>query len=249
MHGHDCKPVTLILLFYVWWPNLDQCLEKTAKNCLSCQQVNNVPAVAPLHPWVWPSKPWQRIHIDFVGQLKGRMYLVAVDAHSKCPEVIETNSTAASPTIQALQDPFATFGLPEQIVSDNGPPFNSQDISTFMKLNGIKHIRSTPYQPSTNGLAERFVQTFKKALKTSEGSGKPVSHRLANFLFSYRNTVHATTNRAPSELFLSRQLRTRMDLLRPDSSVKVAERQAEQKRHHDSHSDQRSYKMDDNVMA
>ena len=234
---------------YIWWPNLDQCLEKTVKNCLSCQQVKNVPAVAPLHPWVWPSKPWQRIHIDFAGPLKGRMYLVVVDAHSKWPEVIETNSTAASPTIQTLRDLFARFGLPEQTVSDNGPPFNSQDFSTFMKMNGIKHIRSTPYQASTNGLAERFVQTFKKAPKTSEGSGKPVSHRLANFLFSYRNTVHATTNRAPSELFLSRQLRTRMDLLRPDSSVKVAERQAEQKRHHDSHSDQRSYKMGDNVMA
>ena len=58
---------------YVWWPKLDQRLEKTARNCLSCQQVKNVPAVAPLHPWVWPSKPWQRVHIDFAGPLKGKM--------------------------------------------------------------------------------------------------------------------------------------------------------------------------------
>ena len=57
---------------YVWWPNLDQCLEKIAKDCLACQQVKNVPAVAPLHPWVWLSKPWQRIHMDFAGPLKGR---------------------------------------------------------------------------------------------------------------------------------------------------------------------------------
>ena len=234
---------------YVWWPNLDQCLEKIAKNCLSCQQVKNVPAVAPLHPWVWPSKPWQRIHIDFAGPLKGKMYLVVVDAHSKWPEVIEMNSTAAASTIQVLRDLFARFGLPEQTVSDNGPPFNSQDFASFMKSNGIKHIRSTPYQPSTNGLAERFVQTFKRALKTSESNGKPVHHRLANFLFSYRNTAHATTNRSPSELFLKRELRTRMDLLRPDSSVKVAEKQAEQKQQHDSHSAQRSYKMGDTVMA
>ena len=148
------------------------------------------------------------------------------------------NSTAAATTIQALRDLFARFGLPEQTVSDNGPPFNSQDFATFMKLNGIKHIRSSPYQPSTNGLVERFVQTFKKALKTTEGNGRPVHHRLASFLCSYQNTIHATTNQSPSELFLKRQLRTRMDLLRPDSSVKVAERQAEQQQQHDSHSDQ-----------
>ena len=155
------------------------------------------------------------------------------------------NSTSSAPTIQVLRDLFARFGLPEQTVSDNGPPFNSQNFATFMKSNGIKHIRSTPYQPSTNGLAERFVQTFKRALKTSEGNGKPVHHRLASFLFSYRNTTHATTNREPSELFLKRELRTCMDLLRPDSSVKV---QAAQKQHHDSYSDQQSYKMGDNVM-
>ena len=84
-----------------------------------------------------------------------------------------------------------------------------------MKSNGIKHIRSTPYQPSTNGLAERLVQTFKRSLKTSEGNGRSVHHCLGSFLFRYRNSVHATMNRSPSELFLSRQLRTRMDLLRP----------------------------------
>ena len=162
----DSLPVTAAQLGQatcVWWPKLDQRLEETAKNCLSCQQVKNAPAVAPLHPWVWPSKPWQRVHIDFAGPLKGKMYLVAVDAHSKWPEVIEMNSTAAEPTIQVLRDLFARFGLPEQTVSDNGPPFNSHDFATFMKSNGIKHIRSTPYQPSTNGLAERFVQTFKSS--------------------------------------------------------------------------------------
>ena len=160
---------------YVWSPKLDQRLEKTARNCLSCQQVKNVSAVAPLHPWVWPSKPWQRVHIDFADPLKGKVYLVAVDARSKWPEVIEMNSTAAGPTIQVLRDLFVRFGLPEQTVSDNGPPFNSHDFATFMNSNGVKHIRSTPYQPSTNGLAERFVQTFKRALKTSEGNSEDQS--------------------------------------------------------------------------
>ena len=94
---------------YVWWPNLDHCLEKVAKNCLACQQIKNVPAVAPLQPWVWPSKPWQRIHIDFAGLLKGKMYLIVVDAYSKWPEVTVMNSTSAAPTIQALRNLFTRF--------------------------------------------------------------------------------------------------------------------------------------------
>ena len=207
---------------HVQWPKLDQCLEKVAKNCLPCQQVKNVPSLAPLHSWVWPSIPWQRIHMDFAGPVKGKMYLIVVDAHSKWPEVVEILSISAASTIPHLRSLFARFGLPEQCVSDNGPPFNSEDFATFMKGDGIKHICSSPYQPATNGLAERFVQTFKKALMASEGSGRPVHHRLASFLLSYRNAPHATMNRSPCELFLKRALHTKMDLLRSDESVKVA---------------------------
>ena len=56
-----------------------------------------------------------------------------------------------------------------------------------MKGNGIKHIHSSPYQPATKGFAERFVQTFKRVLITSEGSGRLVHHRLTSFLLSYRS--------------------------------------------------------------
>ncbi len=41
------------------------------------------------------------------------------------------------------------------------------------RVHGAKHIRSAPYHPSTNGLAERFVQLLKQALKSSLGSGRP----------------------------------------------------------------------------
>ena len=55
---------------YVWWPHLDQDLEKLAKSCTQCQSYRNMPAAAPLHPWLWPSKPWQRIHIDYAGPMR-----------------------------------------------------------------------------------------------------------------------------------------------------------------------------------
>ena len=107
---------------YVGWPGLDREIEKMVKSCTSCQSVKNAPAVALLCPWNWPSRPWQRIHIDFAGPcFGGRMFLIGVDAHSKWPEVIVMKTTTTSATIQELRKLFSAYGLPEQLVSDNRP--------------------------------------------------------------------------------------------------------------------------------
>ena len=183
---------------YVWWPGLDKSLEQIAKDCQACKSTKNMPAVAPLHPWIWPSRPWQRLHIDFAGPFKGRMFFILVDAHSKWPEVVEMKTATTEKTIEVMRTLFASYGIPDQVVSDNGTQFTSEEFTEFMRRNRIKHIRSMPYHPSTNGLAERFVQTFKRALQASEQSGRSFNQRLVNFLFSYRSTPHGTTNRTPS---------------------------------------------------
>jgi transposase InsO family protein len=81
------------------------------------------PAKAPVHPWTFPSQPWSRIHIDFAGPIAGKMYLVVVDAYSKFPEVVKMTTTTATTTVNALRDIFSRHGLPEILVSDNGPQF------------------------------------------------------------------------------------------------------------------------------
>ena len=106
----------------------------------------------------------------------------------------------------ALRQLFATYGLPQQFASDNGPQFSSVEFATFLARNGVKHIRSSPYHPSTNGLAEHFVFTVKQAMKRSN---LPDHQKLMNFLLSYRSIPHSTTNTTPSELFLHQSLRTR----------------------------------------
>jgi hypothetical protein len=68
---------------YVWWPGIDASIERVAKPCVPCLQVKLSPPLAPLHPWVWPKKPWRRIHIDFAGPPFNKMYFIVVDAHSK----------------------------------------------------------------------------------------------------------------------------------------------------------------------
>ena len=76
----------------------------------------------------------------------GTSFLVIVDAHSKWPEALEIPCTSAAKTITALRKLFASYGLPEQVVSDNGPQFTSEEFQLFMKNNGIKHIQCAPYR-------------------------------------------------------------------------------------------------------
>ena len=172
-----------------------------------------MPTKAPLHPWEWVTARWQRLHIDYAGPFQNSMFLVVVDAHSKWPEVIPVSSTTTSKTIEVLRDLFARFGIPEQIVSDNGPQFVSEEFQAFIKSNGIRPITSAPYHPATNGLAERLVQTFKQALRAMFQSSKPVKEKLAKFFIAYRNTPHSTTGESPAQLLLGRPLRTRLSLV------------------------------------
>ena len=234
---------------YFWWSGLDQAIETLAKSCSVCRASQAAPPVAPLHPWVWPDTPWRRIHVDFAGPFQGRMFFILVDAHSKWPEVISMSATTSHHTIEALRSLFSRFRLPDQLVSDNGPQFTSEEFTQFLKRNGIKHILSGPYHPSSNGLAERFVQTFKRAMRAGEKDGLPLNQRLSDFLFNYRATPHATTEASPAELFLQRRLRTRFDLLKPDYKKLVTSQQITQKKHHDGHTKLRTFVIGAPVMV
>lgn len=234
---------------HMWWPGIDGEIETVAKSCQPCHEAKQAPAKAPLHPWSWPSKPWQRVHLDYAGPFMGKSFLLAIDAHSKWGEVYEMSSTTAFKTIEVLRQMFAAYGLPSQIVTDNGPQFVSEEFASFMKANGVKHTRCTPYHPASNGEAERFVRTFKESMKASRYEGMTLSHRLQNFLLLYRSTPHSTTNVAPCELFLGRTVRTRLDLLKPDPAEHVMQQQAKQKEKHDLRARYRDLHIGQKVMV
>ena len=129
------------------------------------------PEAAPPQPWEWLDKPWSRVHVDYAGPFLNRMFLIIVDAHSKWLDVHVTTSSTASVTIQKLCDTFSTLTLPEILVSDNGSVFTGYKFQEFMKQNGIWHLKTAPYHPAPNGLAERAAQTFKPAIKRMQGGG------------------------------------------------------------------------------
>ena len=112
-------------------------------------------------------------------------------------------------------------------------------------MNGIRHTRSPPYHPASNGLAERAVQTIKEGLRKFKSG--TVSFRLSRFLLWYRITPHSTTGSSPSELMWGRRLRSRLDLVLPDVEQRPQEAKDRQKRAHDSHSTDRQFQVNDTV--
>ena len=145
---------------------------------------------------------------------------------------------------------FARYGLPNQVVNDNGPPFQSAEYEEFLQQNGIQRILVSPYHPSSNGLAERFVQTFKYALESSASDPScSLQQRIYNFLLSYRSTPHATIGSSPAKLFLQRELRTWLSLVKSDVTSHVIRQQGKMKMHHGKHAKFREMAVGDTVLA
>ncbi|XP_041863718.1 uncharacterized protein K02A2.6-like [Melanotaenia boesemani] len=232
---------------YMWWPGMDLDVEKTVQACQECQAQQKAPTAAPLHPWEWPETPWARIHIDYAGPFLGEMFLVIVDAHSKWLDIYPMKTSTSQATIEKLRMSFSVFGLPKVLVSDNGACFTSSEFETFLKQNGIQHVKSAPFHPSSNGLAERAVQSFKEGMKKLKDG--TIQTRVSRFLFSYRITPHATTGLAPAELMMSRRLRSVLDLVVPDIKTRVQQKQFRQKVNHDKHRKLRSFAQGDDVLV
>ncbi|PFX21818.1 Uncharacterized protein K02A2.6 [Stylophora pistillata] len=144
---------------HVWWPALDSDIEQLVGDCETCQKTHSKAPLTSDNRWMWPHRPWQRVHVDYCGPFFGGFFLVVVDAKSKWLEVIPMSSTTAQATVDALRSLFAIHGLPEEIISDNGPQFIPQEFKDFLRYNHVKQILSAPYHPASNGEAERAEQS------------------------------------------------------------------------------------------
>jgi hypothetical protein len=199
---------------YCYWKGIDFDIENLVKSCKSCCNTQNNVSKIQSHPWDFPNKPWERVHIDYAGPFMEYSFLIVVDAHSKWPEIIPTKPTNSTATIKILREIFSRFGLPSILVSDNGSNFRSSEFEDFLKANGIHHKYSAPYHPATNGQAERFVQIMKQSLRAMENEPGDITLKLSRFLMQYRITPHTTTKRSPAELMFGRKIRSRLDIMR-----------------------------------
>ena len=232
---HECHPgmcrMKELARSFVWWPGIDQDIEDKVRFCVDCVNTQSSPKAVTLLFWPWSTAPWQRIHVDFA-EVKGQQFLIIVDSHSKWLEVFPMTNITATSGINVLRSLFARYGLPHEVVSDNGPQFSSEEYKTFLSRNRIKLTLVPPYHPASNGLAERHVRTFKGTYK-AYGDKRSVQHRVADILFRYRNTPHSTTGKTPAELFLKREPRTFLSLVKPSLRNRVESRQAASKLYKD----------------
>jgi hypothetical protein len=216
---------------FVWWPTIDRAIESRVKHCNDCQLKQRIPTESPLHPWPIANDVWERIHIDFA-EKDGKTYLLGIDSFSRWPEICLVSNSTATKTIECMRHWFASYGLPKYVVSDNGPQFKSVEFETFLTKNGVKHVLTPPYHSASNGMAERLVRSFKESLEKS--THLSAVHKVQNFLYTYRNTPNSSTGVTPSELFLKRNIRTRLSLLKPSPKNNMLQQQAKQKEYHDS---------------
>ena len=133
-----------------------------------------------------------------------------------------SSSTLTSETIKLLLSLFSRHGLPDKLVSDNGPEFTSDEFKEFMSNCGILHIKTAPYHPQTNGEVERFVQTFINFVKRSDHDKNlnqcQIDEAILKYLMTYRCTPHSGTEMSPSYIMLNRQIKNVFDLLRIKNS-------------------------------
>eukprot|EP00794_Sanderia_malayensis_P019334 gene19334-biopygen16221 len=200
----------------IWFPGIDSFVKEIIAKCLPCQAVGRPNPPEPLRMTEMPSAPWHKINIDFFGPLpSGDLLLVIIDRYSRYPEVEIVRSTKCSAVIPKLDKIFAAHGIPFELTSDNGPPFNGDDFARYLKLLGVKFKPSTPKWPQGNAEVERFMQPLNKALTTAIAEGKKWQQELSRFLLQYRITPHSTTKVPPSELLFNRQIRGTLPALEP----------------------------------
>ena len=201
---------------YCYWKNIDLDIENMVRNCKECCDVKKNPQKAPIHNWDIPSKNWQRIHIDYAGPFMGHFFLLIVDAKSKWPEIYAMKKAPdTTSTIYYLREIFSRQGLPDILVSDNASIFKSKEFVDFCNRNGIRQRLIAPGHPATNGQVERYCQTLKTKLKCMRFHPGTLQEKLCELLFRYRATP-LSCGKTPAELMMGRNLKTKLDLLKPE---------------------------------
>ncbi|XP_026330562.1 uncharacterized protein K02A2.6-like, partial [Hyposmocoma kahamanoa] len=163
---------------YVWWPGVDEAVEAACRACTVCAaHADQPPRHAPC-VWPWPSRPWCRLHLDYLGPINGTMYLVVLDAMSKWIEVFLVPSTSASFTIKILSELWSKYGLPKQLVTDNGPPFTRETPAMLLMNRRLRtRLDALKSDRGAKALAAQKKQTEAGGVQRSVDEGDQVWYR------------------------------------------------------------------------
>ena len=193
----------------LWWPHMARDINNMAKTCLPCEESkpsNPAEVILSHEPALYP---FQYCHMD-IGQEEGRYYLITIDQFSGYPNIHQLGKTCKTKQIiDATAHFISLFSIPEKIYSDGGPQFlENGEFDTWCKDWGIRLVRSSPYMPRSNGIAEAAVKEMKKIIRANlTSSGNVDTQSLLSGLLMFRNTPRSPTNKSPAELLFGRQIR------------------------------------------
>ncbi|KAL3999170.1 nuclear receptor co-repressor 2 [Sarotherodon galilaeus] len=190
----------------LFWPGMSQSITEMVNCCDVCSTHQKRQNKEPLHPHSVPERPWQKIGVDLF-TFDQQEYLLLVDYYSKFIEVEWLKSDTRSATvITHLKSQFARHGIPETVISDNGPQFSSREFQDFAKEWEFCHNTTSPHHAQSNGMAERGVQTVKLLLKKAKAEGNDPYLSLMNL----RSTPLEDIGASPAQLLMGRRIRTRL---------------------------------------
>jgi transposase InsO family protein len=190
----------------VWWPRIDSCIEEIVSHCVPCQQTQNVSKEKVTTKWRKSTKPMERLHTDLF-HVEGKECLLIIDTFTKFIEAVPLSKSDTRNVLEELFKFFKYFGYAAEVVSDNGPPFNSDEFKRRLEELNIKVTKSPVYHPQSNGSAERGVKTIKNSLKKylldHKFSHMNFQQKLTRVLFNYNQSPSTVTKKSPAEMMLS----------------------------------------------
>ena len=231
---------------YVFWPSMTAQIKDRVSSCSICNAFRNRQQRESLHPHDIPGLPWQVVGTDLF-DYAGQTYLLVTDFYSKYFEIELLRQNTARCVINNLKKIFARFGVPDEVVSDNGSQYSNtrnlfsttHEFKQFAEEWGFRHTTSSPEYPQSNGAAERAVQTAKRIFKKAAADKKDPFEGL----LKYRNTPFEDIGVSPVQLLMSRRTRTMIPTHRrlllpqavdPDQVVKaLKQRQSVSKKNYD----------------
>ena len=182
----------------LFWPGMTSDIKNECTSCPLCAQYASQAPKEPMLSHDIPNRPWSVVSQDIL-MWEGKWHLVTTCHYSDWVEIDVLPNTLTATVVQLTKAHFARFGIPERLVTDNGPQFVSSEYKQFASEYGFEHVTSSPYWPQGNGKAEAAVKIVKRMYQKNQDI------HLA--LLDYRNTPQQGEERSPAQRPLSRRTR------------------------------------------